>query len=229
LVVRTASAPELNKMQITVATLTEQLQLADVLLAGRNRMLEPQDLPNRYGLVVRALDQVLNACDCESVVGGGWAVWRHGYVGRVTQDIDIALPAARVNEFLQAASLSGFEKLGQPAGRWPKRRHRETGIEVDMLPEGGRPGTASNPAPTTIPHPESMGAVRGTLKYMTLAALTELKLAAGRLRDEADVLELARENRDQIDELKNHLAGVHPRYLDRFESILRQLDDAPAE
>jgi hypothetical protein len=216
-------------MQLTVASLTEQLQLADVLLAGRERMLEPQDLPGRYGRVVRALDQVLRACDCESVVGGGWAVWRHGYIGRVTQDVDIALPAARIDDFLQAAGVSGFEQLAQPAGRWPKLKHRETGIDVDILPEGGRPGTASNPAPTTIPHPESMGAVRGMLKYITLPALIELKLAAGRLRDEADVMELARENRHRIDEIRNHLASIHPRYADRFESILQQLDDVPAE
>jgi hypothetical protein len=215
-------------MQLTVASLTEQLQLADVLLAGRDRMLEPQDLPGRYGRVVRALDQVLRACNCESVVGGGWAVWRHGYIGRVTQDVDIALPATRIDDFLQAASVSGFELLAQAAGRWPKLCHRETGIEVDVLPEGGRPGTSSNPAPTTIPHPAAMGGIRGMLKFMTLPALFELKLAAGRLRDEADVLELARENRDRIAELRQYLAGVHPRYADRFEGILKQLDDAPA-
>ena len=79
-------------MQLTADILTRQLELADILLAGRNRMLEPQDLPGRYGRVVRALDQVLSACDCEAVVGGGWAVWRHGYVGRITQDVDLALP-----------------------------------------------------------------------------------------------------------------------------------------
>ncbi|HEY4234094.1 MAG TPA: hypothetical protein VGM76_11745 [Lacipirellulaceae bacterium] len=33
-------------------------------------MLEPQDLPGRFGCVVRALDHLLVACDCESVVGG---------------------------------------------------------------------------------------------------------------------------------------------------------------
>ena len=141
-----------------------------------------------------------SACDCEAVVSGGWAVWRHGYVGRVTQDIDIALPKASVDEFLQAAAVSGFDVLSQPEGRWPKLCHRETGIEVDVLPEGGRPGTAARPAPTTIPHPAKMGAIRGTLRYSLLPSLIELKLAAGRLRDEADVVELARENRDRIDE-----------------------------
>ena len=212
-------------MQLRSEALTQQLELADALLAGRDRMLEPQDLPGRYGRVVRAVDQVLHACDCEAVVGGGWAVWRHGYVGRVTQDIDIALPQVSVDDFLQAASVSGFDVLGQPEGRWPKLVHRETGIEVDVLPEGGRPGTRSRPAPTTIPHPKSMGAVRGVLKYILLPSLIELKLAAGRLRDESDVVELARENRDRIEEVRRHLQVVHPQYAARFEELLTQLDE----
>ena len=214
-------------MQTLAETLTQQLQLADILLAERDRMLEPQDLPGRYGRVVRAIDQVLHACDCESVVAGGWAVWRHGYVGRVTQDVDIVLPSDRIDDFLQTASVSGFEMLVQPAGRWPKLRHRETGIEVDVLPEGGRPGTASRLAPTTIPHPKTMGAIRGMLRYMSLPSLVELKLAAGRLRDEADVLELARENRDRLDEVRQHLVAVHPRYASRFDELIEQLDETP--
>ncbi len=190
-------------------------------------MLEPQDLPGRYGRVVKALDQVLRACDCESVVGGGWAVWRHGYVGRVTQDIDIALPSDHLEKFLQAASVSGFEQVAQPSANWPKLRHRETGIEVDVLPEGGRPGTAQRPAPTTIPHPKSMGGVRGALKYMSLTSLIELKLAAGRLRDEADVLELARENPASLDDIAQHLSVVNSSYAARFHELLQQLDEAP--
>jgi hypothetical protein len=209
-------------MQVTAEFLSQQLQLADALLAGRDRMLEPQDLPGRYGRVVKALDRVLNACDCESVVGGGWAVWRHGYVGRVTQDIDIALAGDRIDEFLQAASVAGFELLDQPKGHWPKLHHRETGIAVDILPEGGRPGTSDRPAPTTIPHPIAMGGVRGMLKYMSLASLVELKLAAGRLRDEADVVELVRENPQQLESVRQHLVTVHANYEARFAELVRQ-------
>jgi hypothetical protein len=216
-------------MTITADVLAQQLRLADILLSGRDRMLEPQDLPGRYGRVVRAIDQVLHACDCEAVVSGGWAVWRHGFVGRVTQDIDIALPTSSIADFLQAAAVAGFDVLSQPKGRWPKMTHRETGIEVDILPEGGRPGTAARPAPTTIPHPGKMGAARGVLRYISLPSLVELKLAAGRLRDEADVLELARENRDRVDDIRRHLAGVHPQYESRFDEIVAQLDEPAAE
>jgi hypothetical protein len=95
--------------------------------------------------------------------------------------------------------VNGFDVLVPPAGRWPKLMHRETGIQVDVLPEGGRPGTPARPAPTTIAHPSKMGAVRGSLRYISLPALVELKLAAARLRDEADVVELARENPDRLD------------------------------
>ena len=188
-------------------------------------MVEPQDLPGRYGRVVGAIDRVLRACNCESVVGGGWAVWRHGYVGRVTQDIEIALPKDRVADFLQAASVAGFDILEPPADRWPKLRHRETGIEVDILPEGGRPGTVQRQAPTTIPHPAAMGAEKGLLRYMSLQSLVELKLAAGRLRDEADVVELIRENREQIEAVRKHLAAVHPSYAGRFDELVVQSND----
>src|SRR5439155_496531 len=139
---------------------------------------------------VRAVDGLLQALACEAVVGGGWAVWRHGYLGRVTQDLDIALPQARIDEFLRAASVAGFEVLPRTEGRWPRLQHRETGIEVDILPEGGRPGTAARPAPTTIPHPSQLGASGHALRYMRLVSLIELKVAAGRARDESDVVEL---------------------------------------
>ena len=40
---------------MNVELLTRQLELADRLLEGRPRMLEPQDLPGSYGRVVRAI------------------------------------------------------------------------------------------------------------------------------------------------------------------------------
>src|SRR5262245_61370816 len=99
---------------VTREFLTEQLELADQLLFGRETMLEPQDLPGRYGRAVRAVDHLLQVMECEAVLGGGWAVWRHGFVGRITQAIDIVLPADRVDEFLRVAAVSGFEVLPQP-------------------------------------------------------------------------------------------------------------------
>ena len=213
---------------VSLEFLTQQLDLAEQLRAGRDAMFDPQDLPGRYGRVVQAIDRVLQAIDCPAVVGGGWAVWRHGFVARVTQDIDIVLPADRLGEFLRVAAVSGFAVLPTPPGRWPKLQHNESDLAVDILPEGERPGTSSQPAPTTIRHPAQMGGAGNALRYVDLAALVELKLAAGRLRDEFDVTELIRANADQIDSMRRHLESIHPAYAERFDRLVeraRQQDE----
>lgn len=205
---------------VTLDRLTEQLALADELLAGRDTMFEPQDLPGRYGRVVRALDHLLEVVGCPSVLGGGWAVWRHGFLGRVTQDVDILLPADRIDEFLRVASVSGFDVLPHQPGRRPKLMHKVTGVQVDILPEGQRAGTAARPAPTTLPHPASLGATTGKLRYINLPALVQLKLAAGRARDESDVVELMRANPSQADAIRQHLASAHMDYAAAFDRLL---------
>lgn len=205
---------------VTLDFVREQLNLADELLAGRDTMFEPQDLPGRYGCVIRDLDRLLQAVHCASALGGGWAVWRHGFLGRVTQDVDVSLPADKIDEVLRVAALSGFEVLARQPGRWPKLTHKATGIQVDILPEGQRPGTPSRPAPTTLPHPAALGGADDRLRYVTLAGLVELKLAAGQARDEADIVELIRANAPQIDAIQQHLASVHPDYVAAFDRLL---------
>ena len=182
-------------------------------------MLDPQDLPGRFGRAIQAVDHLLQTIDCPAVVAGGWAVWRHGYVGRVTEVVDIVLPADRIDEFLNAAVFGGFERLTVQTGNWPKVRHKESDIKVDLLPEGETPGTASRLAPTKIPHPDQLGVAGASLKYITLPGLIELKLAAGRARDESDIVELIRANPDQVAGIREHLASVHPRYVSQFDIL----------
>lgn len=158
-------------------------------------------------------------------LGGGWAVWRHGFVGLVTEDMDVALPADRVEDFLRVATVSGFQVLAQPAGLRPKVLHMETDVKVDILPEGARPDTADRPAPTTIPHPARMGAAGNVLRYVDLPSIVELKLAAGRLRDHYDVTELIRANPLRVDELRAHLGTVHTDYAATFEQLLKQASE----
>jgi hypothetical protein len=207
---------------LTPQLLIEQLAVGEQLRNGRTHMLEPQDLPGRYGRVIQAIDHLLQIMSCESVVGGGWAVWYHGFLGRITQDVDIVLPADRLDEFLQAASMSGFEVLPHAPGSWPKLRHKDTDVNVDILPEGARPGTESKPAPTVIPHPARLGAHGTRLRYVGLEGLIELKLAAGRAKDEADVVELVRVQPGQIDAIRRHLTTVHADYVKAFDRLVER-------
>ena len=123
---------------------------------------------------------------------------------------------------MRVASVSGFEVLPQRPGRWPKLMHKETGIQVNILPEGERPGTASKPAPTTLPHPAAMGAAGARLRYITLPALVELKLAAGRAKDESDVVELIRANPGQEGAVRRHLASAHSEYAAAFDRLVQR-------
>jgi hypothetical protein len=172
--------------------------------------------------VVKAVDHLLQVIACEAVLAGGWAVWRHGFAGRITQDIDIVLPAGQVEEFLRVATVGGFNVVPQPPGRWPKVLHKDTGVKVDILPEGARPGLASKPAPTTIPHPSTMGAAGSSLQYICLPALIELKIAAGRIGDEHDIVELIRTNPDHIDTIRQHLATIHADYFQAFDRLVQR-------
>lgn len=209
--------------------IAEWFELVDQLHFGRETMREPQDLPGRYGRVIKSIDHLLKVTGIESVLGGGWAVWRHGFDGRMTQDVDIALPADRIQEFTLRASVSGFTILPQKPGRWPKLLHKETGVKVDILPEGARPGVASKLAPTTIPHPKMMGAVVGSLHYIDLPSLFELKLAAGREQDDADVVKLVQTNQDQLGAIRAHLATVHAGYVQTFDYLVQRAQEQKEE
>jgi len=190
---------------VTLEYLTERLQLADALRLGRKAMLTPQDLPGVYGRVIKAIDRVLAAGGCQSVLAGGWAVWRYGYIGRVTQDIDITLAESQVDEFIRVATMAGFEALPTIEGRWPKLRHKDTNIEL-----------------TVIPHPKELGAEGNSLRYIQLPALIELKLAAGRARDDSDIVELVRANPDQVQTIREHLAVVHENYVEGFDKLVER-------
>ena len=182
----------------------------------------PRDLPGRYGRAVKDLERLLAAAETMAVVAGGWAVWRHGYAGRVTQDVDIVVAHDKIETLKRLAEVCGFDFLEPPAGRWPKMTHRQTGIEVDLLPELGIPGTASHPAPVTIGHPLRYQAVLGTLSYITLAGLIELKLGAARAKDIADLIELIKQHQSELQPIIDHLSSVHASYPIRFQELIRQ-------
>ena len=57
----------------------------------------PRDLPGRYGRTIKDLERLLIAAEAIAVVAGGWAVWRHGYAGRITEDVDIVVADDKID------------------------------------------------------------------------------------------------------------------------------------
>jgi len=185
----------------------------------------PRDLPGRYGRTVRDLERLTTAAGALSVVAGGWAVWHHGFAGRITEDVDIVVAQVKLERLQRLASLFGFEYLQPPPGRWPKLLHKATEIDVDLLPEFGIPGTPKHPAPVAIRNPERYQAVEGVLRYITLEGLIELKLGAGRARDVADVIELIKQNPARLPNIQRHLSSLHLQYSVRFEELVIQAQE----
>lgn len=121
--------------------------------------------------------------------------------------------------------MSGFEVLTVPAGLWPKVHHKDTGLQVDILPEGARPGTTNRPAPTTIRPPATMGGQPGSLLYLPLPELVEIELAAGRARDDSDVIELLRANWDQKEPIRRQLTTIHQGHVEAFDRLVEKARD----
>ena len=80
-----------------------------------------------------------------------------------------------------------------------------------------------------MPHPSTLGAGGDKLRYISLAGLVQLKLAAGRARDEADVVELIRANPAQADAIRRHLQGVHADYTAAFDRLLSRAQEQQDE
>jgi hypothetical protein len=67
-----------------------------------------------------------------------------------------------------------------------------------------------------------MGASGFLLRYIQMPALVELKLAAGRGRDESDIIELMRANPESAATVRLHLARVHNQYVEAFDRLLER-------
>lgn len=198
----------------------EGFELAEQLRVMEPSATQPRDLPGRYGRVIRDLERLLIAADTVGVVVGGWAVWHHGFAGRVTEDVDVVVARDKIDTLLQLSDLCGFNGFTLVPGRWPKLGHRETAIVVDVLPEAEFPGTTARPGLVAIGHPLRYRAGLEALSYCSLAGLIELKLGAGRTKDAADIIELIKRNPLEISKIADHLRQLHSEYATRFTALV---------
>ena len=131
--------------------------------------------------------KVLKLFNIPHYVCGGFAVQEHGYP-RFTIDVDIIVPD--VDLAREKLSMNGFK--ANPGSQMTVT-DRETTVEIDVLPGGGKVG----PGPVSFPMPHK---VSETPQILRLTDLLSLKLSSyigspiDRAQDYADAIKLIQVN-----------------------------------
>jgi len=120
-------------------------------------------------------------------VVGGMAVNAHGRK-RTTADLDLLLTAEGLTEFRRRFVPKDYEEV---SGRPRRFSDRKNGVKIDFLVTGLFPGSGV-PGPIAYPDPSAVGEVIEDARVVDLTTLIQLKLAARRYQDFADVVALIR-------------------------------------
>jgi hypothetical protein len=120
-------------------------------------------------------------------VVGGMAVFAHNH-RRATRDVDILLTPAGFEEFRRSFVPKDYATVPKRTRRFVDRANKVT---LDVLVTGMFPGTGK-PGPIAYPDPAQVTEVKARVRVINLRTLIELKLAARRYQDFADVVALIR-------------------------------------
>jgi hypothetical protein len=156
---------------------------------------------DRVHQTMRRVAGKLEAAGIPYAIVGGMAVNAHRHE-RTTKDVDLLLTAEGLAAFRQRFVGNEFDAV---PGRPRRFLDRANGVTFDMLVTGLFPGTGE-PGPLAYPDPAAVSEVIDNLRVVDLVTLVELKLAARRFQDFADVVSLIRCN--QLDEAFQ--AKLHP-------------------
>jgi hypothetical protein len=148
---------------------------------------------------------------------GGMALNAHGYE-RTTGDVDVLVTEAGLEDFCAEFVDKHYERI---PGRPRRFTDRTNGVTLDFLVTGRFPGSGK-PGPIAFPDPEDVRVVIDTYSVVNLPTLVQLKLAARRWRDFADVVELIRvHNLDESFRDKLH-PSVHKDFIECLEEKRRE-------
>jgi hypothetical protein len=118
---------------------------------------------------------------------GGMALNAHGYE-RTTKDVDFLMTQEGLDEFCAKFVDKHYERIPDRPRRFVDQTN---GVTLDILVTGRFPGSGK-PGPIAFPDPTTVSVVIDNYSVVSLPTLVQLKLAARRWRDFADVVELIR-------------------------------------
>ncbi|MFN4257989.1 MAG: hypothetical protein ACK4RK_01730 [Gemmataceae bacterium] len=134
---------------------------------------------------MRRLVRRLEKANITYAVMGGMAVFAHGHE-RMTKDVDILLTREGLELFRQTFVPKHYESAPDRSRRFIDKAN---GVTLDILVTGLHPGMGQ-PGPITFPDPADVREPINKIQYINLTTLIQLKLAARRYQDFADVVNL---------------------------------------
>lgn len=148
---------------------------------------------------------------------GGMAVNAHRHV-RTTGDVDFLVRTEALPTIRRLAAQGVF---GIVPGRSRRFVESNTGVHFDLLVAGSFPGSGK-PGPIVFPDPAGVVELVNQLPVVNLKTLVELKLAARRHKDFADVVDLIRSN-DLDESFTSQLhQSVHEDFIECLEEKRRE-------
>jgi len=150
-------------------------------------------------------------------VVGGMAVFAQGY-RRTTNDVDVLLTPEGFAEFCRRFVPKDYEKLPKRPRRF---KDRTSAINLDILVTGYFPGSGK-PGPIAYPDPAGVSETIDNVRVLDLVTLVQLKLAARRYQDFADVVNLIRFNGLDESFARRLHPSVHSDYTECLEEKRRE-------
>jgi hypothetical protein len=182
---------------------TKRLKEIDMFFRGKDPV---------HGTMRRAARRLERAGIAYAVMGG-MAVNAHRYQ-RTTRDVDLLLTREGFAEFRKRFVGKNYVST---EGRPLRFTDRTSNVTVDILLTGRYPGSG-DPGPIAYPDPKDVCQVIDKISVLDLATLVQLKLAARRYQDFADVVNLIRFN-----DLDESFAGqLHPSVRRDFVECLEE-------
>jgi hypothetical protein len=168
-------------------------------------------------VVMRRLVRRLERAGIPYAVMGGMAVYAHGHQ-RMTNDVDVLLTRAGLEEFRRLFVPKFYEQDPVRSRRFLDKKDKVT---VDILVTGLFPGRGER-GPFAFPDPEVVRERIAKIQYIDLVTLVQLKLAARRHQDFADVVNLiAVHDLDEAFAKRLH-ASVRRDYIECLEEKRRE-------
>lgn len=164
---------------------------------------------------LRRLMKRLEKASIEYAVMGAMAVNAHGY-NRTTNDVDILLTPEGFEEFKKKFVERSYRSTSRP------RRFADMAndVQIDVLLSGLYPGSGK-PGPIAFPHPATAIHIDDK-PVLELSVLIQLKLAARRYKDFADVVELIRVHNLDESYLRHLHPSVHRDFIECLEEKRRE-------